>query len=53
MPVPSADAKLKRTIGVVRPLHDLRGQGEWNLLDDTQGREAPPREDFEKNGSPA
>ena len=53
MPVPSADAKLKRTIGVVRPLHDLRGQGEWNVLDDTQGREAPQREDFEKGGSPA
>ena len=47
-PAPSADARLKRTVGVVRSLHDLRGRGEWNLMEYTQGREAPPRKDFEK-----
>ena len=47
-----ADVKLKRAVGVVRPLHGLWVQGEWNLLDGTQGREAPLRKKFEKAALP-
>ena len=37
-PVPSADAKLKRTVGVVRPFHGLRGRESGPL-----GRHSGPR----------
>ena len=43
-----ANTKLKRAVGVVRPLHGLRGKDEWNLLDGAQGQEARPCENFEK-----
>ena len=46
--VPSADAKLRRAVGMLRRLNGLQGRGKWNLLDATQGQEIPPRDAFEE-----
>ena len=46
--VPSADAELRRAIGVIQSLHGLRSWDEQNLLGVAEGQEAPSHKDFEK-----